>query len=43
MKPKKNNSQVTAFEVVVVMPMKWQQGKVSKLNNVENTQFDPDG
>ena len=43
MKPEKNTSQVTAFEEVVVMPMKWQQGEVSKLNNVENTQFDPDG
>ena len=43
MKPEKNTSQVTAFEEVVVMPMRWQQEKVSKLNNVENKQFDPDG
>ena len=43
MKPEKNTSQVTAFEEVVVMPMRWQQGKVSKLNNVEKKQFDPDG
>ena len=43
MKPEKNTSQITAFEEVVVMPMRWQQGKVSKLNNVENKQFDPDG
>ena len=43
MNPEKNTSQVTAFEDVVVMPMRWQQGKVSKLNNVEKKQFDPDG
>ena len=43
MKPEKNTSQITAFEEVVVMPMRWQQGKVSKLNNVEKKQFDPDG
>ena len=43
MNPEKNTSQVTAFEEVVVMPMGWQQGKVSKLNNVEKKQFDPDG
>ena len=43
MKPEKNTSQVTAFEEVVVMPMRWQQGKVSKLNNVEKKQFNPDG
>ena len=36
MNPEKNTSQVTALEDVVVMPMKWQQGEVSKLNNVEN-------
>ena len=42
-KPEKNTSQVTAFEEVVVVPMRWQQGKVSKLNNIENKQFDPDG
>ena len=36
MKPETNTSQVTAFEEVVVMPMRWQQGEVSKLNNVEN-------
>ena len=43
MKPEKNTSQVTAFEEIVVMPMRWQQGKVSKLNNVEKKQFNPDG
>ena len=43
MNPERNTSQVTAFEEVVVMPMGWQQGKVSKLNNVEKKQFDPDG
>ena len=43
MKPEKNTSQVTASEEVVVMPMRWQQGKVSKLNNVEKKQFNPDG
>ena len=42
MKPEKNTSQVNAFEEVVVMPMRSQQGKVSKLTNVENKQFDPD-
>ena len=25
------------------MPMRWQQGKVSKLNNVEKKQLNPDG
>ena len=43
MKPETNTSQVTAFEEVVVMPMRWQQGKVSKPNNVEKKQFNPDG
>ena len=43
MNTEKNTSQVTAFEEVVIMPMRWQQGKVSKLNNVEKKQFDPDG
>ena len=33
MKPVKNTSQVTAFEEVVVLPMGWQQEKISKLNN----------
>ena len=35
-KTEKNTSQITASEEVVVMPMRWQQGKISKLNNVEN-------
>ena len=43
MKPEKITSQITAFEEVVVMPMRRQQGEVSKLNNVENKQFNPDG
>ena len=43
MKPEKNTSQVNEFEEVVVMPMRWQQGKVSKLNNIEYKQFDSDG
>ena len=43
MNPEKNTSQVTASEEVVVMPMRWQQGKVSKLNHVEKKQFNPDG
>ena len=43
MKPEKNTSQVAAFQEIVVLPMRWQQGKVSKLNNGENNKFDPDG
>ena len=42
MKAEKNTSQVTAFEEVVVLPMEWQQGKISKLNNAKSKQFDPD-
>ena len=43
MKPEESTSQAIAFQEIVVLPMGWQQGKVSKLNNGENKSFDPDG
>ena len=36
MKPEKNISQVTAFQEITVLPMEWQQEKVSELDNEEN-------
>ena len=43
MKPQENASQVIAFQEVVILPMGRQQGKVSKLSNGDNKQFDLDG
>ena len=42
MKPEENTSQVIAFQEIVVLPMGWQQGKASKLNNEDSKQFDID-